>query len=102
MTRRFRQSVGVAMALLVGGCASGSDGSDAPVNGQRSSRLVDLAAKPPLVNALDIDPGDGDFLLTTNRGFFRIDPRTKAVERVRGTVNADGASSPVGTFSWSS
>jgi hypothetical protein len=33
--------------------------------------------------ALDIDPATGDFLMTTNRGFLRIDARTHAVARVR-------------------
>jgi photosystem II stability/assembly factor-like uncharacterized protein len=76
----------------------GGDGTPSGDDGKRSSRLVDLTKKPPWVNALDIDPADGSFLLTTNRGFYRIDPRTKAVTRVRGAVAAARGRSPVGTF----
>jgi hypothetical protein len=65
---------------------------------QCSARLVDFSQKPPYVNALDIDPATGDFLMTTNRGFFRIDARTHAVARVRATVTASSRSAGVGTF----
>ena len=64
----------------------------------RSDRLVDFSKKPPYVNALDIDPATGEFLLTTNRGFWRIDPKTDALARVRGSINAQGRSATVGTF----
>ena len=66
---------------------------------KRSGRLVDLSQKPPYVNALDIDPATGDVLMTTNRGFFRIDARTHAVARVRATVTASSQSAGVGTLS---
>jgi hypothetical protein len=64
----------------------------------RSSRLVDFSKKPPFVNGLEIDPVSKDFLLTTNRGFWRIDPKTKKVTRIRGTISYQGKSDTVGTF----
>ncbi len=89
----------IAVVLVAAGCgSSASPNSNSGGEGKRSDRLVDFSQKPPFVNALDIDPADGSFLLTTNRGFYRIDPKTKKVSPVRGTVTASGASSPVGTF----
>jgi hypothetical protein len=87
--------VASAVLLLLAGCG-GASGSGRPA--ERSDRLVDFSQKPPYVNALDIDPATGDFLLTTNRGFFRIDAKTDAVERLRGTIAVGRASSTVGTF----
>jgi photosystem II stability/assembly factor-like uncharacterized protein len=85
------------LAVLIAGC--GSDGAAAPVTERAlSDRLVDLSKKPPYVNALDVDPATGDYLLTTNRGFWRIDPETDEVKRVKGNVTADEGSSTVGTF----
>jgi hypothetical protein len=92
MTRAARLAAAVAsLALVLGGCG-GSETSG------QSTRLVDLSKKPPFVNALDIDPDSGDFLLTTNRGFFRIDPDEGSVKRLRATISAKGKSSSVGTF----
>lgn len=83
--------------LLLAGCgAQQQGGADAAV--ARSDRLVDFSKKPPYVNALDIDPATGEFLLTTNRGFWRIDPKTDALARVRGSISAQGKSATVGTF----
>lgn len=93
---RHRIVTAALAALALAGCGGSGAGSAAET--PKSSRLVDLEAKPPLVNALDIDPADGRFLLTTNRGFFKIDPKTDEVEQVRGTISADGKSSTVGTF----
>ena len=57
----------------------------------RSPRLVDFSKKPPYVNTLDIDPPTKDFLLTTNRGFWRIAPGRHARSRqVKGTITAAG------------
>jgi photosystem II stability/assembly factor-like uncharacterized protein len=67
-------------------------------SGGESTRLVDLSKRPPVVNSLDIDPDSGDFLLTTNRGFFRIDPDEDRVTRVRGTITAKGKTDTIGTF----
>jgi hypothetical protein len=88
-------AVAVGVLLLVAGCG-GTAGPSRPA--ERSDRLVDFSKKPPYVNALDIDPASGDFLLTTNRGFFRIDAKTDAVERLRGTIAVGRARSTVGTF----
>ncbi len=86
----------LAGAALLAGCGGGADAPSAPP--ERSSRLVDLSQKEPRVNAFDIDPADGAFLLTTNRGFWRIDRRTGAVRRVEGTMTAGGGRAPVGRF----
>ena len=83
-----------AIALAAGGC--GSDAS--PQDRARSDRLVDFTKKPPYVNALDVDPRSKEFLLTTNRGFFKIAPGSGRVRRVRATVSAGARRSPVGTF----
>lgn len=97
MAPRIRQLLtpSLALALLalpVAGCGGGADGGS-----QASTKLV-TAGKPPLVNALDVDPADGSLLMTTNRGFFRVDPEKGTAERIRSSVSADGKSSPVGTF----
>jgi hypothetical protein len=95
-TRRVLPAVVAALALAVGGCGSAAG----PTSGgaTRSSRLVDFTKKPPYVNALDIDPQTKDFLLTTNRGFFRIDPAAGTARRVRGSISAQGKRATVGTF----
>jgi len=76
-----------ASAILLAGCGGGGDESQASAPVKRSGRLVDFSKQPPYVNALDIDPATGDFLLTTNRGFFRIGGKTGTVARVQGTVS---------------
>lgn len=86
-----RQLVALA-AVAIAGCGGSSD----PV--ERSDRLVDFSKKPPYVNSLERDPSSGEFLLTTNRGFFRIDPRNERVRRVNGTLAVRGDSSTIGTF----
>jgi len=82
-----------AAALVVSGCGAEDD---TPGGGQRSDKLVDFKQKPPFVNALVVED-DGSFLLTTNRGFFRL-REGKEPERIRGTVKDEQGSSPVGTF----
>ena len=79
-----------ACVLALAGCGS---------NGESSvGALVDTTKQPPLVNALDIDPQSRDFLLATNRGFFRIARESGDVRRVRATINAQGRASMLGTF----
>ncbi len=85
----------LVLAFALAGCGEG-DGSRA--GGAPSTRLVDPAKPPPLVNALDIDPATRAFLLTTNRGFFRIARESGRVTQVRGTVRAGARSAPVGAF----
>ena len=83
-----------ALALALAGC-----GSDAPSSGgARSDRLVDFSKQPPYVNALDIEPESQDFLLTTNRGFYRIDRDSDRVRPIQGRVSAGDKRATVGTF----
>ncbi|MEA2493568.1 MAG: hypothetical protein QOJ29_1479, partial [Thermoleophilaceae bacterium] len=69
----------------------------APSLGALSARLVDFTKKPPFVNGLEIDPATGDFLLTTNRGFWRI-KRSGDISRVVGSISYHGKKDTVGTF----
>jgi hypothetical protein len=80
------------LGLLVAGCGAESEPA------ARSDRLVDSSQRPPFVNSLERDERTGEYLLTTNRGFFRIDPEDDGVTRVRGTVEAEGKRSAIGTF----
>jgi hypothetical protein len=82
------------LALFLAGCSGGASG----VGTATSSRLVDLGGKPPYVNALDVDPATGDLLVTTNRGFWRIDPRRARARRITGRIAAGGRTDTVGTF----
>jgi hypothetical protein len=96
---RRSAAVWCAVALLAAGC--GGDAEPAQDAGRplpRSDRLVDFSKKPPFVNGLSVEPETKDFLLTTNRGFWRISPDGKRVEQIKGTITAGGKSSPVGTF----
>ena len=96
--RRQARHVAVGLAILAGVIASCGDNRADRAGGPPSSRLVDLTRPSPLINALDIDPKTGDFLLTTNRGFYRIDPDTSRVMKVDATVVARGETSGLGTF----
>jgi photosystem II stability/assembly factor-like uncharacterized protein len=92
-----RAGLAILVAVLLAACGSAGSAS-----GERtralSDRLVDFKRDPPYINALDVDPADGRFLLTTNRGFFRIDPDSRKVAEVRGTISARGRRATVGTF----
>ncbi|MEA2142548.1 MAG: hypothetical protein QOI64_978 [Solirubrobacteraceae bacterium] len=98
--RRHALAAGaLVLALAPGAALAGcgeSGGSSA--GGAPSSRLVDPTKPPPLVNALDIDPATQEFLLTTNRGFFRIGRESGRVRRVGGTVRAGTKTASVGSF----
>ena len=85
-----------ALALLAG-CGGDEPAQPAPVK-ERSDRLVDFSKQPPFVNTLDIDPVNGDFLLTTNRGFWRITKDGSGVTQIKGTITAEGRTDTVGTF----
>jgi hypothetical protein len=90
----------LALALTltpVAGCGGGEPDQPAPAKA-RSDRLVDFSKQPPFVNTLDIDPANGDFLLTTNRGFWRIASDGSKVTQVKGTITAEGKTDTVGTF----
>ena len=84
---------------LLAEAGTASNVSEAAAKGSAvSSRLVDFSKKPPFVNGLERDPKTGDFLLTTNRGFWRIDPESNAVKQIRGKITYHGKSDTVGTF----
>ncbi len=89
----------LALALVaLAGCGGGSDGdSGARPKAAAANAIVDPQGEQPLVNSLEVEPGTGGLLITTNRGFFRVAPGG-APERVRGTVSARGRSAPVGGF----
>ena len=88
----------LAASLALAGCGESGRGSgDGPAEAA-SSRVVDLAADPPFVNALELDERSGELMLTTNKGYFRIDPETDEVTEVQATVSSGKRTSPVGTF----
>ena len=82
----------LAPALTACGSDSTADG------GGRSDRLVDFAKQPPYVNALEIEPKSKDFLLTTNRGFFRIGRDSGRVRPIQGRISSGDKRATVGTF----
>lgn len=85
----------VALLALAAGC--GGDGGGEGAGPAESNRYVE-EGEPPYINALDVDPSDGTLLMSTNKGFFRIDPEKGTAEEIEGEVEAEGKSSPVGTF----
>ena len=86
----------LVLAIAAACCAAGC--GDSAQSAGRSDRLVDFSKRPPFVNSLERDARTGEFMLTTNRGFFRIDPDSDRVRRVRGTIEAGGDRATVGTF----
>jgi hypothetical protein len=86
-----------ALALAAGLCAAGCGDSSSGDAG-RSERLVDFSKRPPFVNSLERDEESGEFLLTTNRGFFRVNAEDDSVRRVRGRIEAEGKRATLGTF----
>ena len=94
---RPRLTALAALAALAG-CGGGSpegggSGAKAP-----ASAIVDPQGSSPLVNSLEVEPGTGKLLVTTNRGFFRVDPKGGDPERIRGVATAKERSVPVGGF----
>ncbi len=87
------------LALWLLAQAGGGQPRDLQKQPIRHDPLVDFSKKPPYVNGLEIDQLTGEFLLTTNKGFWRISKDGSKVRRVRGVARAqDGRTSPVGTF----
>jgi photosystem II stability/assembly factor-like uncharacterized protein len=76
----------IAAALLAAGC------------GSAEVKILDPAGTRPLVNALEVDQRDGTLLVTTNRGFFRVDPESGDAREIRGLVRVGRRTSPVGNF----
>jgi hypothetical protein len=91
----MRRAIALVLAAGIGaaGCGDSSSG-----DAGRSDRLVDFSKRPPFVNSLERDEESGEFLLTTNRGFFRVNPEDDSVRRVRGRIEAGGKRATVGTF----
>lgn len=83
----MRRVLAVCLALVVVGC-----GDD---EGRTGSSLVD-PAKKPLINSLSVAPGGAEFLITTNRGLFRINGGEAS--RIPARVRTPEGSSPVGKF----
>ena len=95
MTSRAALLCGLAaLVLAAGGCGSATHDDGA----ERLDRLVDFTKQPPYVYALEIDTAAGEFLLTTNRGFFRIGQQSGRVRRVRARIRAGAKRATVGTF----
>jgi hypothetical protein len=91
-------ALALALAALAGcGGGSGGGGGGGP-DAANGSAIVDPEGEQPLVNSLEVEPGTDHLLVTTNRGFFRVDPGGGAPQRVQGTVSARGRSAPVGGF----
>ncbi len=82
--------------LALAGCGGGESG--AADTAGRSDRLVDFSLKPPYVNSLEEDADSGELLLTTNRGFFRIDPKTDKVTEQKASIEEGGKTASLGTF----
>ncbi len=106
---RARRSASAAvLATLVALSGCGSDRldpsgetparEDGPPPSERSSALVDATQEPPLVNAFDVDEATGEYLMSTNQGFFRIDAETSRVREIEGTVGTPSRSAPIGNF----
>ena len=83
--------------VALAGCGGESDGGSS-AKPAAASAIVDPQGSSPLVNSLEVEPGTGKLLVTTNRGFFRVDPEGGEPERIRGVVTAKERSVPVGGF----
>lgn len=87
----------LALATLAG-CGGGQESGAAGKQAAPASAIVDPEGSSPLVNSLEVEPGTGKLLVTTNRGFFRVDPEGGEPERIRGVATAKERSVPVGGF----
>ena len=96
MAAQVRRSLTLLLVLAAALGAAACGAEEEASTGERSDKLVDFSQKPPFVNAM-VPEDDGSFLLTTNRGFFRVKDGSEP-ERITGTVKAKQGSSPVGTF----
>jgi hypothetical protein len=87
----------LAAALAAAAALAGCGGAARPARAPADS-IVDSRGAQPLVNSLEVEPGTGDLLVTTNRGFFRVDPRRGKAVRIHSVATARGRSVPVGTY----
>jgi BNR/Asp-box repeat len=91
MTRVHRTVLGmVALALAAGaiGCGSASSGSgEIASSGGPGSRLVD-ASRPPYILGFAVDPGDGSFVLATNKGLYDVPKQGGREKNLRAAVKA--------------
>jgi photosystem II stability/assembly factor-like uncharacterized protein len=92
----MRRALPALLLVALAGCGGGS-GSGASTQPGAAS-IVDPSGSAPQVNSLEVEPGTRKLLVTTNRGFFRIDPTGGAPERIRAVATAKGRSVPVGGF----
>lgn len=90
----MRRIAALAALAALAGC--GGSGPDAAAPAKAGS-IVDPQGGSPPVNSLEVEPGSGALLVTTNRGFFRVAPGTPP-QPVRATATASGQTAPVGTF----
>ena len=90
----MRKALALALVALAG---CGSQDSSAP-KASNAASIVDPNGSSPLVNSLEVEPGSGKLLVTTNRGFFRVDPKGGDPEPIKGEATAKGRSVPVGGF----
>ena len=84
----MRRSAALLALLALAGC--GDAGGPPP-----AGALVDPEAESPLLSSLEVEPGSGALVVTTNRGLFRLPPGEDP-ERVRATLTLNGRSEPVG------
>lgn len=95
--RRIAGLLAVLATVILSGCGE----SERPTREEVpvvENPIVDTTAEPPIINALDVDPSTGDFLLTTNKGYWRIGRESREATRVDAQVKAPSGSAPLGTF----
>ena len=84
----LRALTAATLALALGSCGGGP---------KESTVLVDRNKQPPFINSLDLDT-DGSILLSTNKGFFRIDKDGVEAKPITGKITDKGKTSTLGTF----
>jgi hypothetical protein len=92
----MRRTAAALALVALAGCGGSSEESGSARKASAGA-IVDPQGNAQLVNSLEVEPGSGTLLITTNRGFFRTAPGEDP-ERVRATASAGGGSAPVGGF----
>ena len=93
----MRRALAALALVALAGCGGGSEDAGSP-RAAGAASIVDPKGSLPLVNSLEAEPGTGKLLVTTNRGFFRVDPEGGDPERICAVVTAKERSVPVGGF----